>query len=98
MPLMWCQTTWLIDPHPRTVASTSFLRPRSLDTDYFRSIYLATDERSNEAIRIFQESGIKLFNDLVTTDDRREFGWPLLFSDVIALVEQQGKLLCSSAQ
>jgi len=40
-------------------------------------------------MQIFKQSGIKLFNDLVTVNDRREFGWTLLFTDVVALVEQR---------
>lgn len=38
-----------------------------------------------------RDHSIKLFEDLVTEEDRREFGWPLLYSDVIALVEQNSK-------
>ena len=28
-------------------------------------------------------------SDLLTLDDRREFGWPLMITGVLALVEQQ---------
>lgn len=62
-----------------------FSRKPPLLSDY---IYLATDERDEQAIRYLGENGVKLFNDLVSFDDRREFGWPLLFSDTISLVEQ----------
>ncbi|KIM22748.1 hypothetical protein M408DRAFT_28494 [Serendipita vermifera MAFF 305830] len=80
----------LVEPQPYRVPDVhpnGFIeRVTPVDGDF---IYLATDERDNEALRLFKESHIKLFSDLVTMDDRREFGWPLLFSDVIALVEQQ---------
>jgi hypothetical protein len=52
---------------------------------------LATDERSEEGITYLKEHGVVLFNDLITYDERREFGWGLLFSDVIAVVEQRSK-------
>lgn len=29
-----------------------------------------------------------MFRDLVTFEDRHEFGWAILFSDIIGLVEQ----------
>jgi hypothetical protein len=57
------------------------------------SIYIATDERGPEELNFLRTRGIRLFEDLVTEDDRREFGWPLLYSDVIALVEQNSKQL-----
>ncbi|PVG04811.1 hypothetical protein CPB86DRAFT_18038 [Serendipita vermifera] len=53
------------------------------------SIYLATDERSEEGLQYLRQNGAILFNDLMTQEDRRQFGWGLLFSDVVALVEQQ---------
>lgn len=36
-----------------------------------------------------RNNSVILFNDLVSINDRREFGWPLLISDVVALVEQK---------
>lgn len=70
------------DVHPNNFAS----RQPPLDGSF---IYLATDERSEEGQRMLRESHMVLFSDLVTMTDRRDFGWPLLYSDVIALVEQQ---------
>lgn len=40
---------------------------------------------------MLRESHMVLFGDLITMSDRRDFGWPLLYSDVIALVEQQSE-------
>lgn len=51
-------------------------------------IFIATDERSPEALAYLRSQNVFLFNDLVTTTDRREFGWPLMLTDVVALVEQ----------
>lgn len=51
-------------------------------------IYIATDERNSTALNYIKEHGALLFNDLVTAHDRREFGWPIMLSDVVALVEQ----------
>lgn len=52
------------------------------------SIFIATDERSPEAIAFLHENNVLLFKDLVTINDHRDFGWPLMLTDVIALVEQ----------
>jgi hypothetical protein len=52
------------------------------------SIYLATDERDPAAIQYLRNNSVILFRDLLSLQDRREFGWPLLFTDVVALVEQ----------
>ena len=50
--------------------------------------YVATDERDPEALKVITEAGAVLLSDLLTMDDRREFGWPLMITDVRALVEQ----------
>ncbi|KAI9444791.1 hypothetical protein H4582DRAFT_2108601 [Lactarius indigo] len=57
--------------------------------------FVATDERDTDARRKIADAGALFFSDLLTMDDRREFGWPLMFTDVLALVEQQ--LLAHSA-
>jgi hypothetical protein len=51
-------------------------------------IYVATDERNQTDLEYMKEHGALLFKDLVTVNDRREFGWPIMLSDVVALVEQ----------
>jgi hypothetical protein len=60
------------------------------------SIYLATDERSQDGLRYLREHKALLFDDLVNQEDRRAFGWPLLFTDVTALVEQQSAYILSA--
>jgi hypothetical protein len=56
-----------------------------LPDDYF---YIATDERSPEGLDAIRDAGAVLMMDLLTMEDRRDFGWPLIFTDVMALVEQ----------
>jgi hypothetical protein len=60
------------------------------------SIYLATDERSQDGLRYLRENQALLFDDLVEQEDRRAFGWPLLFTDVTALVEQHSAHILSA--
>jgi len=50
--------------------------------------YIATDERDPTSLAYLAENGAVLFYDLLTMEDRREFGWPLILTDVLALVEQ----------
>lgn len=59
--------------------------PRPLPNDYF---YVATDERKPEALQVIGDAGAVLLSDLLTIEDRRTFGWPLMFTDVRALVDQ----------
>ncbi|KAG8844180.1 hypothetical protein FRB96_003249 [Tulasnella sp. 330] len=56
-----------------------------LPTDPF---FLATDERSPEGLKFMRESGALFIGDLITAKDRREFGWGIMVTDVLALVEQ----------
>jgi hypothetical protein len=51
--------------------------------------FVATDERDPDALRNFAAAGAVFMSDLLTIEDRRAFGWPLIFSDVRAIVEQQ---------
>lgn len=59
----------------------------SITTRPFR-FFVATDEDDPEKLAYFSENGAVLFHDLVTFEDRHEFGWGILFSDIIGLVEQ----------
>ncbi|KAH9952603.1 hypothetical protein BC827DRAFT_1274389 [Russula dissimulans] len=59
--------------------------PPPLPDDKF---YVATDERDPEALKAISEGGAIFFSDLITIDDRRAFGWPLIITDVRAIVEQ----------
>ncbi|KAH8991482.1 hypothetical protein EDB86DRAFT_3046284 [Lactarius hatsudake] len=51
--------------------------------------FIATDERDPDALRTIAAAGAVFMSDLLTMDDRREFGWPLMITDLMALVEQQ---------
>lgn len=54
----------------------------------YHRFYLATDERNAGALDYFTKNGAVLIHDLLTKEDRREFGWPLFLTDVLSLVEQ----------
>ena len=57
--------------------------------------YVATDERNPDALKLFREQGAILLPDLMRMADRRLFGWPIMLTDVRAIVEQE--LLSHSA-
>jgi len=59
--------------------------PPPLPDDRF---YVSTDERDPDAQRVISDAGGLSFTDLLEMEDRRAFGWPLMFTDVRALVEQ----------
>lgn len=71
---------------PFSTASKTSKRNPPLRGDY---VYLATDERSTESLELFRSKNAKVFRDLVTINDRRLFGWPLLYTDIVSQVEQQ---------
>jgi len=52
---------------------------------------LATDERDPEALAVARAKNATLFYDVIesTPGLRRFLGWPMLFTDVLALVEQE---------
>ncbi|KAG1735593.1 uncharacterized protein EDB91DRAFT_1056235 [Suillus paluster] len=50
--------------------------------------YIATDERDPTNLAYLRDQGAILITDLLTIDDRRNFGWPLMLTDVLSLVEQ----------
>ncbi|KAI9439095.1 hypothetical protein H4582DRAFT_2056936 [Lactarius indigo] len=51
--------------------------------------FVATDERDPDAWRTIAGAGAVFISDLLTMEDRRAFGWPLMILDVMAIVEQQ---------
>lgn len=59
--------------------------PPPLPDDRF---YVATDEKDPEALRVIGDAGAVFLSDLLTPDDLRAFGWPLMITDVRAIVEQ----------
>lgn len=71
---------------PDVVPDTTQLSlPPPGESDVF---FLATDERSEEGLKYVRDHGAVLIGDLVTIDDRRDFGWGIMITDVLALVEQ----------
>ncbi|KAH7928998.1 hypothetical protein BV22DRAFT_1030029 [Leucogyrophana mollusca] len=50
--------------------------------------YIATDERDPGNLAYLRDHGGVLASDLLTIEDRRKFGWPLMVTDVLGLVEQ----------
>ncbi|KAL4065231.1 hypothetical protein J3A83DRAFT_4360512 [Scleroderma citrinum] len=50
--------------------------------------YIATDERDPGNLAYLDEHGAVRAPDLITIEDRRRFGWPLLLTDVLGIVEQ----------
>ena len=61
------------------------LFPPPLPDDRF---YVATDERDPDALRVISDAGGVFLTELLEMEDRRTFGWPLMLTDVRALVEQ----------
>ncbi|KAH9173215.1 hypothetical protein EDB89DRAFT_2068974 [Lactarius sanguifluus] len=51
--------------------------------------FIATDERDPNTLRTIAAAGAVFMSDLLTMEDRRELGWPLMITDLMALVEQQ---------
>ena len=50
--------------------------------------FIATDERDPSGIAYLRNNGAVLSSSLLTIEDRRAFGWPLMLTDVLGLVEQ----------
>ncbi|KAF9239248.1 hypothetical protein BU15DRAFT_46824 [Melanogaster broomeanus] len=71
-------------PDVQPDSSVVTLDPPEPDDKY----YIATDERDPENLKYLQEQGGVLITDLLTIEDRREFGWSLMLTDVLALLEQ----------
>ncbi|KAI0316207.1 hypothetical protein OF83DRAFT_283845 [Amylostereum chailletii] len=91
------QLETLENPHTYDVPDVELnpdLRTRSppVPDDPF---YVATDERSPAGLATIRAHGAVLLPDLLTTDDRRAFGWPLMLTDVRSVLEQE--LLAHSA-
>ncbi|KAG9099445.1 hypothetical protein FS749_001252 [Ceratobasidium sp. UAMH 11750] len=50
--------------------------------------YLATDDRSEQSKKYLRENGAILIDDLLTLEDRQAFGWSIMLTDVLAVLEQ----------
>lgn len=64
---------------------TQLIYDPPLEGDWF---YIATDERDLSGLDYIRQSGGVLFSDLISIEDRQKFGWPIMITDIIALVEQ----------
>ncbi|CAE6446175.1 unnamed protein product [Rhizoctonia solani] len=62
-----------------------FSRPPPREGDSF---CIATDERSKDGLEYIRKNGGVLIFDLLTLEDRQEFGWPITITDVLAIIEQ----------
>jgi len=76
-------TTYDIENVEPDMEQISF--PPPLPDDRF---YVATDERDPDAMRVISDAGGVFLTELLEMEDRRAFGWPLMLTDVRALVEQ----------
>ena len=77
-------TTYDIDNVQPDPEQRSLSPPRAEDP-----FFVATDERDPDALRKIAGGGAIFMSDLLTMEDRQEFGWPLMITDVVAIVEQQ---------
>lgn len=50
--------------------------------------FVATDERDPTGLDYMRSQGAVVISDLLTPEDRRIVGWPLLLTDVLSQVEQ----------
>jgi hypothetical protein len=76
-------TTYDIEDVEPDMEQTAF--PAPLPDDRF---YVATDERDPDARRVISDAGGVFLTELLEMEDRRMFGWPLMLTDVRALVDQ----------
>jgi hypothetical protein len=50
--------------------------------------YIATDERDSGNLTYLRNQGAVLVSDLLTIEDRHKFGWLLIITDVLSILEQ----------
>ncbi|KZV87093.1 hypothetical protein EXIGLDRAFT_652513 [Exidia glandulosa HHB12029] len=50
--------------------------------------FLMTDERSPDGVEYLRKRGAVLVQDLIRPEDRQKFGWPIMYTDILALAEQ----------
>ncbi|KAH7930947.1 hypothetical protein BV22DRAFT_1077535 [Leucogyrophana mollusca] len=84
--ILHSQRPYVPYPVPGISPDTS-IRHRDPPKDGDR-FFVATDERDPEKLRFFSDNGAIMIKELMTYEDRHEFGWAILFSDIVGLVEQ----------
>jgi hypothetical protein len=77
-------TTWDVENVEADLEQATLPPPQAGDP-----FFVATDERDPEVLRKFAAAGAVFISDLLTMEDRRMYGWPLLFTDLVALFEQE---------
>lgn len=77
-------TTYNIEDVQPDLEQSSLPPPRPEDP-----FFVATDERDPDARRKIAAAGALFMSDLLTMENRQTFGWPLMITDVVAMVEQQ---------
>ena len=77
-------TTCDIEDVQPDLEQTALPPPRAGDP-----FFVATDERDPETRRKIADEGAVFMSDLLSMQDRQAFGWSLMITDVMALVEQQ---------
>ncbi|QRV91013.1 O-FucT domain protein [Ceratobasidium sp. AG-Ba] len=50
--------------------------------------YLATDARTPQNMEYMRKNGAILIDDLLTLEDRQAFGWSIMLTDVLSILEQ----------
>lgn len=77
-------TTYDIEGVQPGPGQSSLPPPRAEDP-----FFVATDERDPDARRKIAAAGALFMSDLLTMEDHQGFGWELMITDVMAMVEQQ---------
>ena len=77
-------TTWDVENVQADLEQATLPPPQAGDP-----FFVATDERDPDVLRMFAAAGAVFMSDLLTIEDRRMYGWPLLITDLVALFEQE---------
>ena len=77
-------TTWDVENVQVNLEQATLPPPQAGDP-----FFVATDERDPDVLRIFAAAGAVFMSDLLTIEDRRTYGWPLMITDLVALFEQE---------
>ena len=77
-------TTWDVENVQVNLEQATLPPPQAGDP-----FFVATDERDPDVLRIFAAAGAVFMSDLLTIEDRRTYGWPLMITDLVSLFEQE---------
>jgi len=76
--------TWDVESVQANLEQATLPPPQAGDP-----FFVATDERDPDVLRTFTAAGAVFMSDLLTMEDRRTYGWPLVITDLMALFEQE---------